>query len=227
METTLADQAIQHALNGKWEEAIKINQLLINQNKSDIDALNRLARAFAETGNFEKAKKTTENALKIDPGNSIALKCLHKYKKNLTLGVRNNKNLTGVFESFLEESGKTKLVELMNLGNKQILNSLSIGNHLRIVAYSHKVSIVTADGKYIGCLPDDLSARLKTLIKAGGTYQVLLKSVSEHSATVFIRETLNKTKNLSFPPEKMDYVTFTPPELVHKNDIIQEKEGDN
>jgi hypothetical protein len=96
--------------------------------------------------------------------------------------------------------------------------NLDPGEEVKLAAYSHRVSVTTCDGKYIGRLPDDISARLKYLIKGGNKYQALVKSVSPKEISVFVRE-LEKGPRMegspSFPPEKIDYVSFTPPELVH------------
>jgi hypothetical protein len=82
----------------------------------------------------------------------------------------------------------------------------------------HKANIVTSDGKYIGRLPDNLYARLKELMKYGNKYAVYIKSVEKNDVKVFIRETKRSDKVSdipSFPAEKIDYISFTPPELIH------------
>ncbi|KKS16558.1 MAG: hypothetical protein UU74_C0039G0001 [Candidatus Woesebacteria bacterium GW2011_GWA1_41_7] len=123
-------------------------------------------------------------------------------------------------EMFLEEPGKTKLVGLLNLGEPENFVNLDPGEDVKLAAYSHRVSVTTNDGKYIGRLPDDISAKLKYLIKGGNKYQALIKSVSPKEITVFVRE-LEKGPGMegspSFAPEKIDYVSFTPPELVHSD----------
>jgi hypothetical protein len=119
----------------------------------------------------------------------------------------------------LEEPGKTKLVTLVKPGDSKVLAGLDSGDEVRLNTHSHKASIVTGEGKYIGCLPDDLALRLKNLIKSGNRYQVLVKSIEPKVITVFIREVEKGPKVAdiqSFPVEKIDYVAFTPPELVHK-----------
>jgi len=75
----------------------------------------------------------------------------------------------------------------------------------------------------VGRLPDDISARLRKLISLGNTYKVLIKSVNQEEVKVFIREEARAQKladTPSFAPEKLDYVAFTPPELVHKKDLV-------
>ena len=84
--------------------------------------------------------------------------------------------------------------------------------------------VQTEDGKYIGRLPDDLSARLRKLIELGNKYQVIVKSVNTHEVKILIRETFRvpSLKDVpSFSTERVDYVSFTPPELVHNKNELQ------
>jgi tetratricopeptide (TPR) repeat protein len=215
METSLAQKAVGFALAGSWEEALKINLEILSQNPEDVDALNRLARCYSETGNTEKAMATTQKVLKIDPINSIAQKCLVRWKA--ARPGENHKSCTPSGEAFLEESGRTKMITLINPGDSNLFANLDSGDEVKLSAYAHKVSVVDDSGKYIGCLPDDLAARLRNFMKKGNKYQVLVKSIDAKDVTVLIRELENKTGVASFPPEKIDYVTFTPPELVHRD----------
>ena len=218
MDTSASQTAISLALSGDWPQALKANLEIISGNPEDTEALNRLARAYWELGKISEACEATKKVLKIDPVNPIALKCLEKWKSGSGCG----SHLAGPAstETFLEEPGKTKLVTLLNLGDDKIFASLDPGEEVRLFSHPHKVSINTLDGKYIGRLPDDLAARLRNLIKAGNKYQVLMKSVDPKEIKVFIRELEKSPKapgTASFPTEKIDYVSFTPPELIHKD----------
>jgi len=217
MEATLAQKAIASALSGQWDEAIKANLHILKNDPKDTDALNRIARAYSELGRIAEAKKTAAKVLKIDPANPIAQKCLEKWKKGGVM--EGNTAPPAPVDSFLEEPGKTKLVPLINLGDAKIFANLDPGEEVKLFATPHKISITTRDGKYLGRLPDDLSSRLGNLMKGGHKYQVIIKSIESTELTVFIRE-IERGKNAkdraSFPQEKIDYVSFTPPELVHK-----------
>jgi tetratricopeptide (TPR) repeat protein len=218
MDTSASQAAINFALSGSWKEAVKVNLQIISQDPEDVDALNRLARAYSELGKISEASSITKKVLKIDPVNPIARKCTEKWKSASKIEVHlSNPSST---ETFLEEPGKTKLVTLLNLGDSKVFANLDPGEEVRLFSHTHKVSINTLDGKYIGRLPDDLAARLRNFIKAGNKYQVLMKSVDPKEITVFIRELEKGPKApdiSSFPTEKIDYVSFTPPELVHKD----------
>lgn len=222
MDTNLAQKAVDSALSGHWDEALEINRRILKTNPIDVDALNRLARAHSELGDISSARKTAEKVLKIDPINTIALKCLDKWKK--TSKVKRGKDVTiDIVDAFLEEPGKTKLVTLLHTGDEKNFANLDPGEEVKLVPFAHRVSVMTTDGTYIGRLPDDLATRLKSLMKLGNKYRVLVKSIDGKKIDVFVRE-LERAKLAngvnSFPSEKIDYVAFTPPELVHNSPPI-------
>ena len=111
----------------------------------------------------------------------------------------------------------------MHIGDTKTLAKINSGDELRLNLHSHRVSICTNEGKYLGRLPDDLSARLRKLAKYGNDYEVYVKSVNNSDVKVFIRE-VKRAKKLtdipSFSTEKIDYISFTAPELVHKKGEI-------
>ena len=215
METSLAQKAVSLALTGAWQEAIKVNLDILSSSPEDVDALNRLARCYSEMGNAAKAVATTQKVLRIDSLNPIAQRCLLKWKTARPNDTRKFSAPSG--EAFLEESGKTKMVTLLNPGDPSVFSNLDSGDEVKLSAYAHRVSVTDDGGRYIGRLPDDLAARLRNFLKKGNKYQVLIKSTDLKDVCVLIKEVENKTGTASFPPEKLDYVSFTPPELVHKD----------
>src|SRR5690242_4664396 len=84
--SSLQRQAIQAALSFHWDEAIKLNKKIIESTPLDADALNRLARAYCETGKFSQSRKLYSQVLELDPYNSIAaknIKRLSNFKKDI------------------------------------------------------------------------------------------------------------------------------------------------
>lgn len=224
MDITLAQKAISLALSGNWEEAAKTNLEILRDSPDDIDSLNRLARCYSELGRVEKAKEMAKKVLTVDPLNSIAQKCLEKWA-SIKNGDRHKVGVS-TSETFLEEPGKTRIAPLMHLGDAAVLASVDSGDEARLLPHAHRVSVTTMDGKYIGRLHDDLAARLRNLVKSGRKFQVLLKSIDpKKEVTVFIREVEGSDDNgggPSFPTEKIEYVAFTSPELVHKDKAVME-----
>ncbi len=230
MRNEPAQEAVSAALSGDWDKAIKINKTILIDEPRDIEALNRLARAYSEKGNFKKAKLIAKKVLKIDPFNSIATKCFQKWSAASTGASDKSPQSSNDPKTYLEEPGKTKITALLHLGDANTLATLWTGDALKLNAFKHRVSVTTISGKYVGILTDDLSARLRKLIKSGNKYEVLVKSVEPESVKVFIRELVRSealSDTPSFPPEKIDYVSFTPPELVHKKEPITSDEDLN
>jgi tetratricopeptide (TPR) repeat protein len=222
MEISLAQKAVNLALLRKWEEAIEVNLEILKETPEDVDALNRLARAYSELGEITKARATAHSVLKIDPVNPIAQKSIERWK-SITKVKKDNGKAYSV-DAFLEEPGKTKLVTLVHTGDQSIFANLNPGEEVKLVPFAHRVSVIAYDGRYIGRLSDDLASRFRTLIKSGNKYQTLIKSVEPKNVSVFIRELERGegSKDIaSFPPEKIDYVAFTPPELVHTDQPLE------
>ena len=78
----LAQAAILAALASRWQEAVKLNEKIINVEKDNIEALNRLARAHYFLGEDAKSQKCYKKVLELDPYNIIAIKNLEKLLKS-------------------------------------------------------------------------------------------------------------------------------------------------
>lgn len=228
MDENLAQKAISAALSGRWEEAITLNKKILEQDCNNVDALVRLARAYAEISEIKQAKEILQKVVQLDPYNTIALRALAKwknFKKN-----NNGYHSTGSNPHlFLEEPGKTKIVLLKHLSSPESIAELNAGDPVKLNINTHKVSVNSQAGKYIGRLPDDVSARIKKFSILGYQYTGVIRSSDENGVKVLIREAVRPSKYSdipSFPVEKINYVTFTPPELVHEDQNIEETEGE-
>ncbi|BCX14945.1 MAG: hypothetical protein KatS3mg088_628 [Patescibacteria group bacterium] len=217
-----AQKAIDCAIEGNWNEALRINKEILEENPNDIEALGRLARAYSEIGDIKNAKATAKKVLSLDPYNLIAKKCLEKWNKLKPKGKYVSQSVNA--DLFIEEPGRTKIVNLTYPGNPKTIAKLDAGDKVKLDAHGHRINVTTLENEYIGRLPDDINSRLKKLIKLGNQYQAFVKSAEGKEIKIFIRE-IKKTKKTekipSFAVEKIDYVSFTPPELVHhKEDYI-------
>ena len=220
MDNHLAQKAISLALSGDWKEALEVNLAIIKTKPDDVDSLTRLSRAYSELGNIKKAKEVAQNVLKLDPFNSIAQKSLEKWK-GLKKIDKNNPSLSASPQNFIEEPGKTKTTSLLHPGDPKILVKIDAGDIVYLTTHSHRVCVIDADSKYIGKLPDDLSLRIKMLTSKGYEYIASIKSINKCGAKIFLRETFRppKFKDIpSFSTEKIEYIAYTPPELVHKKE---------
>ncbi len=208
MDDDLVQKAIALAVLGNWKGAIEANLEVLKENKDDADALNRLSKAYFECGNIKKAKEISAKVLQIDPINKIALRSVEKYKQakgNLTPSDDHGIDST----VFIEEQGKTKLTNLINLGPEEICGCLNAGDEVYLSNRSHRITITGPNGTYLGKLPDDISSRLKVLIEGGNIYKAYVRSTEKRSLKILIRE-MSRSEKLkgvpSFPIEASESI---------------------
>ena len=231
MDPNLTKLAISAAINHDWKQAISVNLKLLKLNPKDIDSLNRIARAYLETGQKAKAEFFYKKVLRIDKFDSIAHKGLEALKSSRVLRSPGPKLNPGPMPAFLEEPGVTKTVPLIRLGDPRVLNRLHPGDSVSIVPRDHCVAVLSINQEYLGRLPDDLASRLLPLLKDGNRYHAWLKS--RDGFKVFIKEIYKSPHHLDIPSfpitEKLTYAAFTPPELVHeeKPDVSGVEEHDD
>lgn len=185
------NQAIHATLTGDWNGAITLNKTILQQDPKDVEALNRMALAYMIIGKPRSAKNTYQKVLEIDPLNSIALKNLKKIKsESSSEGDIINIQVNNIF---IEETGRTKVVDLINLAQAEILLTLRTGQSVDLSAKRLKI-FISEGKKYIGVLPDDIGKRLLKLIKGGNKYEAFVKSANQGNVTIFIRELKRATK---------------------------------
>ncbi|KKS87989.1 MAG: hypothetical protein UV63_C0046G0004 [Microgenomates group bacterium GW2011_GWC1_43_11] len=187
-DSTLSDAAVTAALSQNWQEAITVNKKILQESPKNIGALNRLGFALLKTGKILQGKQMFEKVLKLDSYNRIAgnnIKKIHAMKKNC-MDVIRDCPISPLL--FLEEPGKTKIVDCVNIASTQILSALSCGQEVFFKLKKHSIDIRDAKGTYIGALPDDLSFKLLMFIKAGNRYSAHIKRIAKSCVSIFIRE---------------------------------------
>jgi len=188
---TLKTQAIQIALTGDWQKAIDLNQLILQEEPEDIDTLNRLAFAFLSIGNPKDAKNLYERVLALDMQNPIAIRNLKR------LYDVNAKKILTINNLFIEEPGKTKVMDLINIADKKIISHLRSGEELDLRIKRSRIFAYDLDNQFIGMLPDDTCQRLIKFIVAGNVYDAYVRTVDNNKVSIFIREVkrVKKFKN--------------------------------
>lgn len=198
--TTSPRAAIAAALAQNWEEAIRLNLLILESDSDNLDAYNRLGFAYTQKGDTAKAKKSYQEVLKRDQYNQVAQRNIAKLQSN------NGSNGSSAFVSplmFLEEPGKTKIVLCVNPAPAKIIDGLSCGQEVTMKVKKHCIEIRDNANTYLAALPDDVSFKLGKYIEGGNQYKVVIRSTAKNNLTVFIREMSRGTKYLDQP-------SFTP-----------------
>lgn len=193
-------QAIAAAKNSDWQAAIDSNQEILAEDPNDVNALNRLGLAYLQLGKAKDAKEVFKKTIELDKTNNIAKKQLDRISSKQSAVMP-----AFTREYFIEEPGKTKIVELHRLAGKQVVDKLSSGESCNLVLKKRFISVETENGTYIGALPEDLSFRLSKLISSGNTYSCRVHSTNNKQCSVFLKELTKSKRNQdihSFPINK-------------------------
>ncbi|PIZ65449.1 hypothetical protein COY14_02435 [Candidatus Roizmanbacteria bacterium CG_4_10_14_0_2_um_filter_36_9] len=192
--------AIEAAANADWLEAIKQNKRIIKIEKDNLFAHLRLGFALMQQNNLVAAKKAYQVVLKLQPKNNIAEEHLEKIS---ILSEKNKKRNNTTFkfnpDLFIDIPGKTRTVHLVNLGHKEDLAGISIGEEVIMKEKRRKLEVRTQNDEYIGFLPDDISKRLTYFINEKSLYSAHIKEVGLLDVAIFIRE-LSKGQKVRLYP---------------------------
>jgi len=199
---TLETQAIDAAIQANWARAIELNSKILDLDRKNTQALLRIAFSYLQIGDYARSKKEYHKALRLQPKSSVAHQYLEKIEI-LEQGKTKPQTKTALDPHlFIESFGKTKMTSLTNLGQKQILASLSIGQQMQLKIKKRRVEIRTQSDEYVGTLADDISKRLILFIKAKSTYTAYIKDVNFTKVIIFIREDKkgrSVSHHISFP----------------------------
>ena len=203
--------AIQAALKGDWKLAVQLNETLLEENPDDIDTLNRLAFAKASLGQTKEAKALYQKVLQLDTKNPIATRNIKRLSSlSATQGQALMNNI------FIEEPGKTKVVELTNIADQKILTPLRSGEQVSLSVKRMKIFVLDHNKQYIGMLADDLSRRLINFMEGGNKYEAYIKTVDNHKVIIFIIETVRA-------PQFQNHQSFVNPIEKHKLTVEHQK----
>lgn len=198
-----ADLAIQMALQGRWNEAARINKAIIEAFPADVDAFNRLGKAMTELGRYAEARDAYMKALQVDPLSTIASKNLARLK---ALGEEAapprvaSQKLSP--QMFIAETGKTGITALVR-PHMDIAARLTAGDRVNLHRQNGSLVIQNAAGEYVGEVEPRLAQRLIKLIAGGNEYVAAVSAMDAASISIFIRETFQHATQigkLSFPP---------------------------
>ncbi|TMB94707.1 MAG: tetratricopeptide repeat protein [Chloroflexi bacterium] len=200
-----SDDAVQLAIAGKWDDAVKLNKFIIDSFGADEETQNRLGKALSELGKLKDAKSAYEAALKLNPMNSIAKKnaarintLLHQKEGLKAGGTRVDLNL------FVEEMGKT-IITTLESSAPDICSKVAAGD----VAELRE----TSRGVRLGLLEAKLARRLLKFMRGGNRYQAGVTSCEGSAVKLIVRETYQDPHfagKPSFPMRRKREVEFRP-----------------
>jgi tetratricopeptide (TPR) repeat protein len=208
-----ADEAVQLAIAGKWDEAVKLNRFIVESFGADEETQNRLGKGLAELGKLKDAKAAYEAALKLNPMNSIAKKnaarintLLHQKEGLKVGGTRVDLNL------FVEEMGKT-IITALEGASGDICSKVAAGDIAELRIDGDGIVAETSRGVRLGLLEAKMARRLIKFMRGGNRYQGGVTACDGSTVKLIVRETYQDPKFVgkpSFPMRRKREVEFRP-----------------
>ena len=225
-----AEEAIELALESKWEEAVTLNQSLVEAHARDVNAWNRLGKALLELGRLREARDAYGRSLELDPVNSIAKRNLDRLATvGETEPPRRSEAVAKVAQDlFIEETGKSGAT-ILEGASPEILATMTAGDEVYLKPSDKVISIENVRGDVLGTMEPKLGLRLIRLIDGGSRYAAAVKSVGDSEAELIIKETYRDPSQtrLSFPATGGEGVRpYTRESLLRRSADDEEDEGE-
>ncbi|MDQ6636204.1 MAG: tetratricopeptide repeat protein [Candidatus Dormibacteraeota bacterium] len=212
-KSVYVDQAVQCAVDARWEEAADLNRELVEAYGPDESAYNRLGKALTELGKLKDAREAYESALKLNPMNPVARKNAEKLKGLMSAKQALKGGTVKVDLSlFVEEMGKT-VVTTLKAAAGDVCSKVVPGDVAELRVEGDGVEVDTVRGVRVGSLEAKLARRLLKFIQGGNRYQVGVMSCDGSTVKVILRELYQDPKFMgkpSFPIVRKRETEFRP-----------------
>jgi tetratricopeptide (TPR) repeat protein len=206
----LSKEAINLALQGRWEEAEATNRDIIERFPSDVEAYNRLGRALTELGDFDGAKEAYLKALELAPENAIAKKNLARLtslsESMATLSSNPQKTSTSkararrvALDLFITEVGKAGVMNLHNVAPVNVLAKMGFGDPVHLQAKGQHLIVASESGEYLGEVEPRQGLRLIKLMRGGNRYDAAILNVEKDKVQVIIKEVYQHPSQVGRP----------------------------
>ena len=200
----LSRDAIDLALKGEWERATEVNRAILELFADDVEAMNRLGKAYMELGKYDDSRNVLGNVARIAPYNNIAKKNLARLENmgtnpiSTTLGRKTG----SAPHMFIEESDKSGKTDLRKTAPSETIARLAPNDPVSLVVENSNLNIYSRDGEYLGQVEPKLGQRLVRFMCGGNEYDAAIVSINQQTVSVIIRETFrhgNLQNACSFP----------------------------
>ncbi|TMF92209.1 MAG: tetratricopeptide repeat protein [Chloroflexi bacterium] len=208
------EDAIRLAMDSKWEEAVELNQFVLENFGPEDQVYNRLGKALTELGRLEEARDQYEKSLRLNPFNTVAkknrskLEVLIQHKADIKSGAtRVDLNL------FVEEMGKTVITQLEAVEDPDVCEKVVAGDIAELTVAGDTITVATLRGIHLGQLEPKLARRLIKFMQGGNRYQAGVTGCENGQIRVIVRETYQDPKfagKPSFPMRQKREVAFRP-----------------
>lgn len=211
--TLYVEEAIQAALESRWQDAVAINRALVERHGGVEETFNRIGKALTELGEHQAALDAYSQALQINPENVIAQKNVRK----LRLLLESRERIAGAkgaidVDLFAEEPGKSALT-VLNPPKSGVVIVVAPGEVVELHLQDGGLQAQTIAGVVLGDVDSKIARRLVPLISTGNRYTAVVARVEESQIEIIIREAFQSTENArksSFPVSRQRREEFRP-----------------
>lgn len=220
---TLTEDAVQAAIIGDWEKALKVNDEILSKFAHDAETFNRKGRALIELRQLNAAHEAYIEALKSDPANMIArrnlqrLEMLYSREGGLPEGESTAPTTIPRSNVFIEEVGRTWVDELTNPAEVGQLSEVSPGMKLQMEVKDGHLRLISEDGVPLGEVEARTAGRVIELMDAGNRFEVYALGISGQSLRFILRE-------LHRDPANEGVIAF-PRQIRATQDLMREREA--
>lgn len=182
-------QAIDLAMKGEWQRATEVNQALLALYPTDVDAKNRLGKAFMELGEYASARQVLAEVVQLAPYNNIARKNLARLEQmeSAPVAVKQARKASGAPGLFIAETGKSATTVLQRPTGAGA-PGVAPGDPVTLVVKNRSISAWLNEVEYLGKVEARLASRLVRLISGGNRYDAAVVGVNDWGVSVIIRE---------------------------------------
>jgi hypothetical protein len=199
--------AIEMAMQARWQEAVEINKEIVAAFPEDVDSYNRLGRAYMELGQYKLSREAYKKTVALDPYNAIANRNIRRLNDLKDTGKTEIETDKVEPQKFIEEIGKAGVVTLEELAQKEKRAGTVAGDKAVLKIEGSYLAVENSRGEYLGRVEPKHAPRLIRLMLGGNKYSAVVIKSSADGMTVMVRETfqdLSQVGKLSFPPKGME-----------------------
>ncbi len=212
----LNQEALDASLQHRWEDAIALNEEILDRFPRDAEALNRNGRAYMELGKLADSREAYSEALKADPANMIARRNLQRLE---TIYQADGADEVAPPRSqaipnanvFIEEIGKTWIDDLTHPVGSEVLAQVSPGDQLKLVVEGERVFVRTMDDVSLGQVDQTIGSRIAKLMEIEHEFEIYALGQTMNSLRVIIRETSHAEESegtMTFPRQDLMNLTL-------------------
>jgi len=236
LKRNLSRDAIALALKGEWERASEVNRAILELFADDVEAMNRLGKAFMELGRYGEAKDVLGNVARIAPYNNIAKKNLARLDSlgSSPASTKQGRKAGSVPHMFIEESGKSGTTVLRKTASEETIARVAPSDPAHLIVENSNLNVYSRDDEYLGQVEPKLGQRLIRLMCGGNEYDAAIVSVNQQGLSVIIRETYRHRslrEVCSFPSKtKAEHRVYLGQKLlshIREDDLDEDDEDEN